>query len=210
MPKEAKRPTAVFHFRKYRSIGAFIGKIRGIVKDIETHSSYFATPKPTLASVRSRIDDLVTAQSHTQTRIIGSVSTRDIKYQLVVKDVHALKRYVQETADVAPSLELATAIISSSGFSLRAYNARRKPILNAKSKPGSGIALLTAHSAGKRASYNWQKSSDGMRWTDLDPTMQAFTTVIGLIAGSKVYFRYRAITKDGPHKWCDPIFIFVP
>ncbi len=75
-------------------------------------------------------------------------------------------------------------------------------------RPGavSGTVNLVAASAGHRASYEWQYSTDsGKTWVALPPTLQAKTSVSGLTPGWSVQFKYRVVTKTGAADWSLPI-----
>jgi hypothetical protein len=79
-------------------------------------------------------------------------------------------------------------------------------------KPGhvSGVATVVATSAARRASYEWQYSIDGGKtWVTGPATLQAETTVAGLVPGSTVQFKYRAVTKTGEGDWSQPVSLMV-
>jgi hypothetical protein len=68
----------------------------------------------------------------------------------------------------------------------------------------------TIKSAGHRASYEWQYSTDGGKtWVTAPPTLQAKTTVAGLVPGATVQFKYRPVTRAGGADWSQPISLMV-
>jgi len=74
----------------------------------------------------------------------------------------------------------------------------------------SGAVHVVAPSAGRRAAYDWEWSSDGGKTWQLAPsTMQAKTSLTGLTAGATLMFRYRAVTKTGEADWSQPISFMV-
>ena len=73
----------------------------------------------------------------------------------------------------------------------------------------TGEVILTAKSAGTRASYDWQKSTDGTTWTDEPSTLTAKTTVSGLTVDVRTYFRFRAILPSGTGSWSAAVSIVV-
>jgi hypothetical protein len=74
----------------------------------------------------------------------------------------------------------------------------------------SGSAKLVAASAGRRASYEWQYSTDGGKtWVMAPSTLQAKTTVTGLTPGATVDFRYRPVTKTGEGNWSQTVQLIV-
>ena len=79
-------------------------------------------------------------------------------------------------------------------------------------KPGTvtGQVKLVATSAARRASYEWETSIDaGKTWQVAPVTLQAKTTISGLVPGSSVMFRYRPVTKTGEADWSQPVSLIV-
>ena len=69
---------------------------------------------------------------------------------------------------------------------------------------------LTAQSAARRASYEWEYSTDGGKtWITAPVTLQAKATISGLTPGASVQFRYRPVTKTGEGDWSQPAAIIV-
>jgi hypothetical protein len=65
---------------------------------------------------------------------------------------------------------------------------------------------LVVPSAARRASYEWQYSTDGGKtWIEIPQTLQARTTLGGLTALTTVEFRYRAVIKGGAADWSPPL-----
>jgi hypothetical protein len=74
----------------------------------------------------------------------------------------------------------------------------------------SGTAKVVCPTAGRRASYDWEYSTDGGKtWIPLPSSLQAKTTITGLAQGSTVEVRYRAITKTGVADWSQPTSLFM-
>jgi hypothetical protein len=72
------------------------------------------------------------------------------------------------------------------------------------------VAKVTAAAASRRASYEWQYSNDGGKtWITAPVTLQAKTTIAGLVPGSTVQFKYRAVTKTGEADWSQPLSLLV-
>jgi hypothetical protein len=203
MAKADKRPTAVFNAPK--AIGNFIIKCRTILEDVTTNLPTLALP----VDISTHIDDLATAETTAQTRVVGAVGTRDLKYNIVLTDMRLLRSVVQDAADQAGSESAAIAIINSSGFDLRVNGVHVKPEMAVKNGKVSGAVILTQKALRGRTSYDWQRSDDNIAWTSLTSTVQAKTTVTGETPGNKVYFRGRAITKDGPQDWKTSVWVFV-
>ena len=207
--KSSKRPLAILKKSTIRQIGKFILRVRNIVVNMTNNSTIFTAPSPGLPIVTSDTDDLEAAEAVAATRVAGAAAARNLKYDIVLDDVYGLQRYVQNLADHAADEATAIAIINASGFDLKNHGVRVKPDLAAKYGPLTGMLRLIAKSAGRRVSYEWQKSPDGIAWTDLPATLQAKTTVSGLVAGSRMHFRFRAILTSGATEWCSPIIVII-
>lgn len=208
MATSQKRPVAILQTKRYRKIGDFILKVRTLIVNITNNVALFATPLPAVADVDKDVDDLEAAEAIAQTRVVGSVADRDVKYDKVVDDVHNWLAYVQTLADNAADEATSVLIIESSGFDLRKRGVRVKAPMEAKQGDVSGSVKLTARSQG-RASYQWQKSSDGVAFTNLPATLQAKTTADGFTPGNAYYFRCRPVTKSGEGDWTSIVSLMV-
>ena len=78
-----------------------------------------------------------------------------------------------------------------------------KPKQDLALKPGtiSGAVNVVAKAGAARASYDWEWSTDQKTWTTLPSTLQAHTTIQGLVAGTTIYVRHRVVTKAGVGDW---------
>jgi len=200
---------AVFPINKLKKIGDFILRIRAIVLNIVNNPTFFVTPNPTVASINTNIAALETGETLAKTRVTGSTSARNLKYDVLLKSLHGLQNYVQTLADNAADEHTSIAIITASGFDLKNKGARVKPDLEARNGNVSGSIDLIAKSAAARSAYNWGMSSDKITWTELPPTLQSKTSVNGLTPATTVHFRYRAITKTGAGNWSQSISIVI-
>ncbi len=209
MPNYRVRPIAVFHFRNYRSVPSLITRLRFIISLVEEHSDIFILPKPSVAAVADRLKKLDAAQQLTLSRRRGSVAMRNAKYTIVVKDIYAWLAYVQELADEAQNPDKAAIIIRSAGFSIRKQPARTKLPFEAKHGVSEGEIILVAQAADKRASYKWEYSLNKTVWKEHTTTIKATTVIKGLTPSTRVYFRYKAFTKEGEHGWSQVISIIV-
>jgi hypothetical protein len=209
MAKSSKRPLATTSLSRFRKIGNFILNVRTIVLNIIDHPVFFATPLPTPATVTLDVDKLEAAEAIAKTHVTGSAAARDLEYDTVLNDLFTWQGYVQNLADLAPDEATAIAIINASGFGLKNRGVRVKPLLFVKHGDVEGAVKLVAKSSGKRVSYEWQQSMDGIAWTDLPVTLQAKTTVSGLTVGTKMYFRVRPVLKEGAGFWSPVVSIIV-
>jgi hypothetical protein len=92
---------------------------------------------------------------------------------------------------------------------VKAVTVHPKQALVAKHGSVAGSALLVAKSAGHRASYEWQFSTDQKTWTLLPVTLQAKTEVTGLASGTAYSFRMRPVTKAGEGNWTQVVSLLV-
>ena len=163
---------------------------------------------PSLARVSAAIDALAAAQTATRTRAAGTVAVRDEKRLALVSLLQHLCNCVQTAADASP--ENAASIIESAGMAVKRDRTQRARVFTAKPGRVSGSVDLEAPRAGHRAAYEWAYSEDaGVTWVMLPVTVQARTTVSGLRPGSRVWFRYRAVTKAGTGDWSEVVEIMV-
>ena len=201
-PKKV-RPIAVFN--KPRKISDFIAKVNSIVGDMTDNVAIFVTPVPALATVTTHNTALATAETLARTRVEGAASARNVSQSVVLTDVLKLVRYVQSLADDATDVEVAINIILSAGLQVKGIPSINKPTLKVKpgNTPGSLLLIAKAVISFKTV-YHWQKSTDGIAWTDLPISLVAKTLVTGLTDG-KYYFRFFTTTPQGESGWCDAV-----
>jgi hypothetical protein len=168
----------------------------------------FPNPTPTLKAVDSAVSDLEKAQAAVLARVKGSTEQRAAKRAALVQLIDALRSYVQGVSDLDPANS--AAIIQSAGFAVRKVPAHRARVFAVTQGAMTGSVKVVAPIGAKRASYDWQWSTDGGKTWQLAPsTLQAKTTLQGFAAGSTVSFRYRVTTKAGEAEWSQPIAFLV-
>jgi hypothetical protein len=175
--------------------------------DSMTNNTYFATPTPTLASVKAAADAVVAAEIAARNKAPGAIEDRNQKVIALISLLHALRAYVQSIAD--SDISNGEAIIRSSGMGVKKVTPRQKNTFKATQGDVSGLVLLTAPRAAAKACYTWQWSTDEKVWTTLPQTMVATTTVSGLTPATVYYFRYRVRTRKGESDWSQIISILV-
>jgi len=178
-----------------------------IVKSM-TGNPHFPNPSPPLATLGAAIVTLSAAESATLTGTKGAVAQRNTAKAALVLLLQELRGNVQTAADA--DIENGAAIIQSAGIALRKTPVRGKRVFNAEPGPTTGSVKLVAGAAARRASYEWEYSSDGGKtWVAATPTLQATTVVSGLPAGTPMLFRYRGVTKTGVVDWSAPVSLLV-
>ncbi len=168
----------------------------------------FPTPVPALSAVTAAVNSLQSAEQSALARTKGAVATRNEQRTALVSLLQHLKAYIQVTADA--NAENATSIIESAGVAVRKEPVRKPRVFAAKPGANSGTVELVTAAAGRRASYEWQFSTDGGKtWVSAPSTLQAKTTVTGLTAGTTVAFRFKSVVKAGESDWSAPVALLV-
>jgi hypothetical protein len=188
-------------------VQALITYATGIVTAL-TGNPYFPTIVPTLATLTAAIAALQTAETAALARAKGAVITRNEKRLALVQLLQQLEGPIQAAADA--NLENGASIIASAGVAVRKTVVRSPRVFGAKPGTISGTAKLFTATAGHRASYEWEYSTDGGKtWVTAPATLQAKTTVPGLTVGTTVQFRSRPVTKTGEGNWTQPVSLVV-
>ena len=189
------------------SVPALISLAKAIVAAMTSNNS-FPSPDPPLADVGTAITDLETAEAAALARTKGAATARNQKRSALLAKLEALKAYVQKIAD--NDRVHAPALIQSAAMVVRKVPVRAKRVFTVKQGAVSGSVEIVTASAARRASYEWEYSSDGgATWQLLPATLQAKTGLTGLKAGSSYSFRFRAVTKAGAGDWSQPLSILV-
>jgi hypothetical protein len=182
---------------------------KAVYDGLSNNKGLFVTPNPPLPQLSTDIDAFDAAQTATQTRAKGAAAARDAKLVIVRADLVKVCAYVQGLADATPA-DAAT-IAQNAGLALRKTAVHSKAELSAKpDTTTSGSVDLAAKLGDVTASHEWQYSTDGGKtWTSAQTTLQAKTTITGLVPATTVSFRHRAITKTGPDAWSQPVSMIV-
>ena len=189
------------------SVPALISVAKAIIAAM-TNNSSFPAPEPTLAMVGQALNELETAEAAALARTKGAATARNQKRAALVALLEQLKMYVQKQADL--NLATAATVIQSSAMVVRKVPVRTKRAFAAKQGTLSGSVTLVTASAARRASYEWEFSSDGgITWQLMPATLQAKTSIMGLKAGSTYSFRFRAVVKAGAGDWSAPVSFLV-
>ena len=202
------RPIAAF--KRPTTMGAYIIKVKAIVKAIGDDTTDFPTPDPVLSVVTGHITDLETAESTANTGIEGGASARDEKYTIVDADMLNLVLYVQKQANLAPNKGAAQTIILHAGLTYKQPGTFSKPPIAGKPGKVAGTVQLTAKAAPnkKKAAYNWQQSTDNLAWVNL-PATPVSKTATGVLAKGNYYFRYCYVSGGVQTLWSDAVQVYV-
>jgi hypothetical protein len=204
MAKTTKPPRVIVTLKLPTPVLALLALAKAIQAAMAANPGIFKSPVPPLAQLASDLAALDTAQQTALTRVKGSVEIRDAKREVVTSDLHALRAYVQTVVDGDPAN--GASIATAAGMAVRAPLVRAKQALTLKPTTISGSVAVTARVTAARSSHEWEYSTDGGKtYVALAPTLQAKTTITGLVPGSTVLVRHRAVTKTGPDDWSQPV-----
>ena len=189
-------------------VPAMINVVKAILAAL-TNNASFPNPDPPLPVVNAALTDLEFAEAAALKRAKGAAGNRNQKRAALIALLQALKGYVQKTADSADPTKAGTLIVSA-GMEVKKVPIRAKRSFSIKQGAVSGSIKVVTVSAGHRASYEWETSTDGGKtWQLAPPTLQARTAFTGLAPGSTITVRYRAVIKAGPGDWVEPISFLV-
>jgi hypothetical protein len=173
-----------------------------------TGNPRFPNPIPPIAQVDAAVATLAKAQTATLSRTKGAVATRNTARATVRSMLQELKAHVQAAADADP--ENSVTIIQGAGMTVRKPAVRAPRVFAAKPGPVAGSVTLVTASAARRASYEWEYSTDGGKtWVAGTPTLKAKTQLTGLPSATSVEFRVRTVTKAGASDWSPPVSLLV-
>jgi len=146
----------------------------------------------------------------TQVRKPGAIDKRDFHFQQVLTYLRSCQIYVQNLTDNEDDEKKANAIVLASGFTVRIKPLIIKLPFKVRQDKNSGDIILRVKSAGTKAIYEWQQSTDnGENFVHLPPTARAGTEVSGYTPYQKICFRFRSHTNFCSGEWSTPI-TFIP
>ncbi len=188
-------------------VAAFLIQAQHVV-DRMTGNPWFPNTVPALAEVEARIDALDGSETDALSLARGLKQARNADLRRLVSAMDLLKAYVQFTAD--ENFDHAADIIESAGMRVKGRSYPVKEAFSVRQGRVSGAVKLMVTAAGKVVGYYWQMSADGgQTWQDLPATLQATTSVTGLVPQKTCWFRYHVVVRSGPLDWSEPVSIVV-
>jgi hypothetical protein len=154
-----------------------------------------SSPALPLATFAADVAELEAAQAAVLTRAKGMADARNARLAAVRADFEYLRCHVQQLADTDPAE--AAVIIERAGMSVKKPPSRNKAPFEARQGRVSGSAERVAKAVAKRASYEWQYSTDQASWVIAATTLQADVVVSGLTPGVEYFFRFLPLVKTG-------------
>lgn len=196
-PNATHRSLATLRLPK--TIDAIVARAQAIVASM-TDNQYFPAPVPPLWVISKAVTDLQKAEAAALTRAKGSVAIRNERRTMVGSLLQQLRGCVQVTADADP--ENGASIIESAGMTVKKQPNRVPRVFSTKPGKVPGEVKIVAPTAGDRASYDWEYSTDsGVNWLAMPSTLRASTKLDGLTPGTSVMFKYRSVTSKGVGDW---------
>jgi hypothetical protein len=168
---------------------------------------YFPDPIPALARLGVHLAAADVAHVAALTREAGTAATLAAAVRAVEGDLESLHVQVQSIASLDATN--GPAIVASAGMSLKDARGPSKADFAVKQGRTSGSVVLLAGAVARKASYDWQYSTDEETWTSAETTFRAKTKLVGLAAGTRYSFRFRARTPEGLRDWSRVLSLIV-
>ncbi len=152
---------------------------------------------------------LATAKTDLHNAITEPVPSA-VKIKSRVKRVVKVLLLIKSTAEFEANDDEVKA--TTSGFAIKQSTVIKPKVFNAVQGSNSGTVLLECVYAGSRASYVWEYIIDPINqndWKQLKVTNNATYLATGLTAGTKYWFRVKAIIKDEDQPYEDPHMVHV-
>ena len=149
--------------------------------------------------------------AHANARGGGTAATKVLKAarQKITKDLGHVRDLVQKVAESKATPADAAAVIVGAGLSVKKRSKRNKPPVRAVQGPTSGSAWLELLRVARIATYFWVFSLDQKNWSNAPETMKAKLLLTGLTPGQTYYFRFRALTRQGPVDYSQIVSLLV-
>ncbi len=191
---------------KSRRIADKIAHAKLVAQSLEDNP-YFPDPIPAHADLVVHLAAAEAAQVAALTRTTGTAAALTAALSAVDGDLKSLYVLVEIVANQHPTD--GAAIIESAGMSRKNARGPSPAELTVKQSRISGAVILVARAIARKASYEWQYSTDGKSWVSADTTFECKTEVFGLTRGTRHYFRFRARTPLGLGSWSQVVSFIV-
>jgi hypothetical protein len=194
-----KRSDRVFAaIKPCRNVSQYATQCEAIANRLDGNP-YVPNPTPSPSVVRGHVKQLRALETAARGGPVGAAAERDVVLSILRSDMNQLKASVQAAAD-QNQVESRAVIESAGMYVAKQYTRHTAPIAVRYGKV-PGIVFVVAKSAGRRATYHWQMSTNQADWIDLPDTVVAKTSVEGLTAATFYYFRVRTLTRAGLSEW---------
>jgi hypothetical protein len=180
------------------------------VHDAMVGNPSFSKPTVDMATFLAHIQAFSDAEGKMASGGKGVAAQRNARKKKVVTTLRHLAAYVQAEAEAQPTIADALALIASAHMSVRKPMTWHKPELEARNVPEiPGAVKLIALAVAPRATYYWELSLDQLSWSRAPDTMKASTVITGLQSAKTYFFRFRALTPNGPKDYSPVVTLVV-
>jgi hypothetical protein len=149
------------------------------------------------------------AQNAVATRAPGAVNARNQAFQEMFEEEDKVIAKLQEKVDDLPGgIEGKIALALSNGFTVKDFGTINKQDFVVVDGPTSGSAKLVAKGSQDDSFHEWNDSIDNAAtWRYVEPSIKATKILDGYTPGTKIYFRHRIHTRQGPGPWHETFLI---
>jgi hypothetical protein len=151
--------------------------------------------------LNTAITNAQTAEDNVGLGVPGGVSIRKGKISIMKHECEKIMDLVYEATE-GLTVEAAIALMEENGFHPKGHAIINKEQFEARNGDVSGSVDLITKAPDEDAAHEWAYTlDDEVTWIYITTTLQAKTTVTGLIKASQPRFRHRNILRSGPTDW---------
>jgi hypothetical protein len=191
------------------SVPQFIAEARHFVQSM-SGNVFFPNPNPVLTDISANATALEAAYAVSQTRVKGSAEKRDVEVRALHLKLKSLAIYVEGIANTNP--DLADAVIASAGMQEKRPNSKGAHVFSVKLGAKPGEVLLRTKGL-KRGSYIYEMSTDPnlapANWIVIYQGLTMKFLKTGLTSGTRYFFRYSTIDKNGQSAWSSALSVVI-
>jgi hypothetical protein len=184
------------------SVSEKLNKAKMVLNAISTNANVFASPGAAVSDLVTATSELETAWNNAQDGGKSLTAIMHDREEVFDAAMNSLATYVEVVANGDPE------IIHLAGLDVRPAPGRPASVSFEAKHNGSGSIRLKVKAVNE-ASYHWGYSVDNATWVDAGGTKQSRTVINGLTAGTRYWFRYAIVNKDGQQPWSEPLSIIV-
>jgi hypothetical protein len=172
-----------------------------------TNNPDFPEPLPAHARLVVHLAAAEAALVTSLTRARGTAAALKAALRAVEGDLKTLHVFVEVAANQRPGD--GAAMIARAGMSLKNARGPSRPTLKVRQGRIPGSVLVDARAVGRKASYEWQYSTDQKLWVTAETNFECKAELFGLKRATRYFFRFRARTRKGLGKWSDAVSMIV-
>jgi hypothetical protein len=182
------------------------------IHDMMSASTWFPVPFLSFADFKLLIQKYEAAAISAKSRIPGAADILALAWEELDAGRKLMRSYVEAICCKNPAN--AMEIAHSAGMSVRGQTKKEKQDFSVKATSTGNGAELCAKVKYRGCSHIWQCSvnpEDPMSWSQklIPCTTQCRTKVYGFPSKTTIYFRHKAVTKDGETDWDPVISLFI-